>query len=178
MNMLHSLRFRLLLTLIALVVVAVGSVALFASRVTSRELQRYAELDIQRNRQLTETIMTYYAKHRDGGNPQELVWQVTQGSGERVILTDDGGKVQADSADQLMGQTLSCDQPLPAVIITIGGPFCLQPLETRQFEYAQPATKTAGIGDVIFFGGTFVAAATDALPINPALGSEAPLVAQ
>jgi hypothetical protein len=36
--MLHSLRFRLLLTLIGVVVVAVATVALFASRVTSREL--------------------------------------------------------------------------------------------------------------------------------------------
>jgi signal transduction histidine kinase len=178
MNMLHSLRFRLLLTLIALVVVAVGSVALFASRVTSREFQRYAELDIQRNRQLTETIMTYYAKHKDGGDPQELVWQVTRGSGERVILTDDGGKVQADSADLLMGQTLSCGQPIPAVIITVGGPFCLQPPATKQLEYAQPAVDNAGIGDVIFLGGTFITAATDAMPASPAVGSAAPLVAQ
>ena len=42
--MLYSLRFRLLLTLIGVVAVAVATVALFASRVTSRELQRYVEL--------------------------------------------------------------------------------------------------------------------------------------
>ncbi len=136
--MLHSLRFRLLVTLIGLVAVAVGSVALFASRVTSRELQRYVALDLQRNSELTETIMSYYAQHKDGGQPQELVWQVTQRSGERAILTNDGGKVQADSAEQLVGQTLSCDQPIPAVVITVGGAFCIGPPETKPFEFADP----------------------------------------
>jgi hypothetical protein len=51
---------------------AVATVALFASRVTSRELQRYVELDIGRNRRLTDTLMTYYTRNGDSGNPQVL----------------------------------------------------------------------------------------------------------
>ncbi|HJZ48461.1 MAG TPA: hypothetical protein VKE41_14890 [Roseiflexaceae bacterium] len=70
--MLHSLRFRVLLTLIGVVLVVVGTVALFASRVTSQELRRYVMLDDERNRRLTDTLMTYYEQKKTSGNPQEL----------------------------------------------------------------------------------------------------------
>ena len=106
--MLHSLRFRLLLTLIGVVIVVVGTVALFASRVTSLELQRYVDLDIERNHTLTESFITY-AQNQDG-DPQRLVQQLAQETDERVIVTDGDGRVQADSQGQLAGQTLSCDQ--------------------------------------------------------------------
>src|SRR3954465_1939072 len=88
MIMLYSLRLRLLLTLIGVIVVAVATVALFASRVTSRELQRYVELDIGRNRRLTDTLMTYYARNSDGGNPQVLAGQIASETDERIIMTN------------------------------------------------------------------------------------------
>src|SRR3954454_6452196 len=98
MMMLYSLPFRLLLTLIGVVAVAVATVALFASRVTSRELQRYVELDIGRNRRLTDSLITYYARNGDGVNPKALAWQMANETDERIILTNGGGQVQADTA--------------------------------------------------------------------------------
>src|SRR5215212_5223034 len=112
MMMLYSLRFRLLLTLIGVVAVAVATVALFASRVTSRELQRYVELDIGRNRRLTDTLISYYARNGAGGNPQALAGQIAGETNERIIMTNAAGQVQADTDGALMGQTLSCEQPV------------------------------------------------------------------
>src|SRR5262245_4642292 len=102
MMMVYSLRFRLLLTLIGVVAVAVATVALCASRVTSRELQRYIELDIGRNRRLTDSLITYYARNGDGGNPQALAGQIASETNERIIMTNGDGQVQADTEGVLM----------------------------------------------------------------------------
>src|SRR3954465_2306051 len=109
MIMLYSLRLRLLLTLIGVVAVAVVTVALFASRVTSRELQRYVELDAGRNRRLTDTVMTYYRQNTDGGDPPALAQQMARETNERTILTNGAGVVLADSDGQLVGKTISCE---------------------------------------------------------------------
>jgi signal transduction histidine kinase len=157
MMMLHSLRFRLLLTLIGVVIVVVGTVALFASRVTSRELQRYVDLDMERNRRLTDTLMAYYGQSRDGSDPQSLVQQLAQETDERVIVTDGDGKVQADSQGRLVGQTLGCDQSPPAVIVTIGGTFCApvpagKPIGFGQLDFKQPIAGESRTGDILFLG--------------------------
>jgi signal transduction histidine kinase len=153
--MLHSLRFRLLLTLIGVVVVAVATVALFASRVTSRELQRYVELDIGRNRRLTDTLMAYYARNGDVGDPRALAQRIAGETSERTILTDGAGRVQADSEGQLVGQTLSCDQPIPAVIITTDGTFCAPAPAGGAFAAKQWVFDTAEAGDILFLGVPF-----------------------
>src|SRR5689334_21586305 len=94
-TMLHSLRVRLLLTLIVVVFIAVGTVALLASRVTASELQRYVDLDTQRNRRVIDTLMAYYQQNQ-AAEPRALASQMAQIFGERVLLTDGAGLVQAD----------------------------------------------------------------------------------
>jgi signal transduction histidine kinase len=153
--MLHSLRFRVLLTLIGVVLVVVGTVALFASRVTSQELRRYVMLDDERNRRLTDTLMTYYQQKKTSGNPQELVNQIGQDSGERVILTDGEGVVQADSEGQLVGQPITCEQSIPAVIISIGGTFCAPIPAPFTPGFGQPIGPAQRAGDIVFFGMSF-----------------------
>ena len=174
--MLYSLRFRLLLTLIGVLVVAVATVALFASRVTSRELQRYVELDVERNRRLTDTLITYYASNGDGGEPGVLAWRIAGETNERTILTNGDGQVQADSAGQLVGQTITCEQSIPAVIITIGGTSCI-PAPDAKLSFEGP-----GAGDILFLGMPLATAAESALPISATRTFEAavpaPSVAQ
>ena len=157
--MLHSLRFRLLLTLIGVVVVAVATVALFASRVTSRELQRYVELDIGRNRRLTDTLITYYAHNSDGGNPQALARQIASDTNERIIMTNDGGQVQADTAGVLMGQTIACEQAISGLIITIGGTRCA--VATAGDPYS---VEQSSAGDILFLGVPFSTTVESAMP--------------
>jgi len=167
MTMLHSLRFRLLLTLIGVVLVAVGTVALFASRVTSRELQRYVELDFERNQRVVSSVMRYYSQGTGAHDPQTLAQDLSQTVDERIILTDGSGKVQADTAGQVVGQTLNCDEPLPAVIVTIGDPFCggVPAKSVVQFTNAA-APASAETGDLLFFGFSTAAAEPATLPFS------------
>jgi signal transduction histidine kinase len=159
MMMLYSLRFRLLLTLIGVVAVAVATVALFASRVTSRELQRYVELDIGRNRRLTDTLITYYAHNGDGGNPQVLARQMASETNERIIMTNGVGQVQADTAGVLVGQTIACEQSVSGLIITIGGTRCALPTAGDQF-----SLETSSAGDILFLGVPFSTTIDSAMP--------------
>jgi signal transduction histidine kinase len=169
--MLYSLRFRLLLTLIGVVVVAVATVALFASRVTSRELQRYVELDMGRNRRLTDSLITYYARNGDGGNPQVLARQIASETSERIILTNDIGQVQADTEGVLMGQTIGCEQSVSGLIISIGGTRCAVPAVGDPYSFEQSSA-----GDILFLGVPFNATvASPAQPISTTQAFEAAL---
>src|SRR5215208_5201742 len=162
MMMLYSLRFRLLLTLIGVVAVAVATVALFASRVTSRELQRYVELDIGRNRRLTDTLITYYTRNGDGGNAQALAQQIAGETSERTIMTNGVGQVQADTAGVLVGQTIACEQSVSGLIITIGGTRCAQPVAGEAYGLNQSSA-----GDILFLGVPFSTTVDSAmLPIG------------
>src|SRR4051812_3689027 len=151
--MLYSLRFRLLLTLIGVVAVAVVTGALFASRVTSRELQRYVELDIGRNRRLTDTLITYYARNSADVKPQALAWQIAGETSERIIMTDGGGQVQADTGGVLVGQTIDCQESVSGLIISIGGTRCAVPTAGDAYSVDQSSA-----GDILFFGVPFGAA--------------------
>lgn len=133
-NMVHSLRFRLLLALMAVVMVAVGTVAFFISQVTMSEFQRYVERDLERTNRLTNMIQSYYnySQSQNTANVPTVVKQMEQILGERVIITDAAGKVTADSMQQLVGQTLALDSSIPAVVITVGQqPFVGAPVNGR-----------------------------------------------
>jgi signal transduction histidine kinase len=157
-----SLRVRLLLTLIVVVFVAVGTVAVLASRVTASELQRYVELDLQRNRHVIDALLEYYAQHQAGGDPQLITREMRDIVGERVILTDDLGHVTGDSDGTLVGEQLGCDTLIAAVIITTGRSPCLA-AKTEAFDAALPAMPGAGTialpppdvtDNILFFGFT------------------------
>ncbi|HEU5100752.1 MAG TPA: ATP-binding protein [Roseiflexaceae bacterium] len=159
----HSLRLRLLLTLIGVVAVAVASVALFASRVTSLELQRYVELDVQRNRLLTDKLMTYYTHEPTGDSPESLASRLAGETSERIILTNGDGLVQADSTGQLVGQTIGCEQPIPGVIISVGGTPCKLLAKEDPLDSLKPS-----VGDILFLGVPFSYPAESAMLSNGA----------
>ncbi|MEP7190232.1 MAG: HAMP domain-containing protein, partial [Roseiflexaceae bacterium] len=165
------MRFRLLLTLIGVVAVAVATVALFASRVTSRELQRYVELDIGRNRRLTDTLMTYYTRNGAGGSPQALAGQIAGETNERIIMTNGIGQVQADTDGALVGQTINCQESVSGLIITIGGMRCAVPIAGDTYSFDK-----SNAGDILFLGVPFGATgASVAQPISTTQTFEAAL---
>src|SRR5262245_6834350 len=98
-NMIHSLRFRLLLTLIVVVVVAVGAVAVFASWRATSELQRFVERD-----RIMSALFQKYNEGQDLPTVQALAEQIEQTYGDRVILTDTAGRVIVDSERKQIGQ--------------------------------------------------------------------------
>jgi signal transduction histidine kinase len=118
--MLHSLRFRLFLTLISVVGLSVGTLALLTSRATTVEFQRYVEHDIDRTQSLIDTLMAYNKEHRSIAEVRALADQTAQTTGERIILADGEGTVIADSAHTLVGQKLENGSPIPAIVISFG----------------------------------------------------------
>jgi len=118
--MLHSLRFRLFLTLISVVVVSVGTLALLTSRATTMEFQRYVEHDSDRTQPLIDTLMAYDKEHRNIAEMRALADQTAQTSGERIVVTNGDGMVIADSDHTLVGLKLPSGSPIPAIVISLG----------------------------------------------------------
>jgi signal transduction histidine kinase len=158
-----SLRVRLLLTMIVVVFVAVGTVAALASRVTASELQRYVDLDLQRNRHVIDALLEYYAQHRAGDDSASIARDMRDIVGERVLLTDDLGMVTGDSDGELVGNQLGCDALVAAVIVTAGRSPCLMTkaipfegpaLQTMPVEGAIALPPAAVTDNILFFGFT------------------------
>ena len=112
--MLHSLRFRLFLTMSIVVLVAVGTLALFTSRSTTKAFQSYVERDSEREQAFIESLLASYKGGQDTSNLQSAAKQMAQATGDRVIVAQGDGRVIADSDDQLVGQMLPW--PLPAQV--------------------------------------------------------------
>lgn len=105
--MFYSLRFRLLLTMIIVLTVAVGVVAVLASSLTTREFYHYVAYDdASRVERFVDVLSTYYTQTRGWDNVQPLIEQMSEISGARVALVDKDGMVIAASNDDLLGEDL------------------------------------------------------------------------
>ena len=114
----HSFRFRVLVALILVIVVAVGVVAFLASRATIGEFQRYVERGGRIRHQRFEMYLAgYYMRNRSWSGVQPLVEQIGQISGERTLLADGEGQIVADSENKLIGQTVTQDWAAPVALI-------------------------------------------------------------
>lgn len=142
-----SIRFRLLLALIAVVIVVVGTVAVLASRTTLREFQRYVEYgSVLRDRRLQGMLAVHYEQNGDWDDVQPLVEQMAKLSGERIILANEDKRVLADSERKLVGQSVSSGMVGGGVLISWGG-------APVGFLYVQPsAGLPPGSPEAIFLG--------------------------
>jgi signal transduction histidine kinase len=115
---LHSLRYRLLLAFLLVVVVVAGTLVLLAVRATSSEFQRYVERgSVLRDRRLQGMLATYYEQNRNWLSVQPLIEQMAKMSGERIILADQTGLVIADSDHRIVGQLASHTWQGPGTLI-------------------------------------------------------------
>ncbi len=120
--MFHSFRFRVLVALIVVIVVAVGVVAFLASRATTGEFQRYVERGGRIHREGVEVSLAwYYTQNRSWSDVQPWVEQLGQITGERVVLADGEGQIIADSANKLVGQTVGQYWAEPVAFIGLRG---------------------------------------------------------
>ncbi|MEA3459168.1 MAG: HAMP domain-containing protein, partial [Chloroflexota bacterium] len=116
--MFHSFRFRVLVALIVVIVVAVGVVAFLASRATTGEFRRYVERGgMMRHRRFEMFLAQHYSRSRSWSGVQPLVEQMGQITGERIVLADGERQVVADSAEKLVGQTVAQDWAVPVALI-------------------------------------------------------------
>jgi signal transduction histidine kinase len=117
-RMFQSLRFRLLVVLILAVVAAVGGMAFFNTLATTRMFTRYEEdRRMTRHQRLEGLLAQHYAQNESWSGVQPVVERLGQITGERVILASETGQIVADSAGELVGQSVDQGWDTPAAQI-------------------------------------------------------------
>ena len=110
--MIHSLRFRLIIAFVAVILVAIGSISIFLNQRAISEIRRFEERREQvLAGRLALELSRYY--HKAGGweGIQSFVEKGGGLFGRRIVLTDDGGVVVADSEGELLGEEYHPDMP-------------------------------------------------------------------
>jgi len=120
--MFHSLRFRLLVVLILVVIVAVGGIALVSTQITTRTVQGYEDRrGMMRDRRFEGFLTMYYTRYGGWAGVQVELERMKQITGERVILADRFGRIVADSEGELIGQPVRQEWGPPAALIVYEG---------------------------------------------------------
>ncbi len=121
-RMFHSLRFRLLVVLILVVVAMVGGMAFFNTLATTRMFTRYEEdRRMMRHQRFERFLGQHYAQNENWSGVQLVVERMGQITGERVVLADEKGQIVADSAGELVGRAVDQSWNTPAAQIIYHG---------------------------------------------------------
>ena len=144
--MLHSLRFRLMLALLLVVVAVVGGVAFASSQVTLQAFRGYENRRGQmREMRFHGFLVTYYARQGNWGGVQAEIERLGQIEGGRVLLVNTSGSIVADSAGEQIGQPVPADlDALPMPLIYRGrvvGFIYFTPLEPPLGEQLLASTR-------------------------------------
>jgi signal transduction histidine kinase len=116
--MLHSLRLRLLLTMVAVVAVTAGTVALVARQLTVAEFQRYLSLENERSQRLG-TLFSAAGELGSQDQPaqQAAVERMSSTAGLRVIIADEGGTITADSSGAAVGAAVASIDERDSIVV-------------------------------------------------------------
>lgn len=110
--MIHSLRFRLIIAFVAVILVAIGSISVFLNQRAISEIRRFEE---RREQVLAGRLALELSRyHHKTGGWEGIQSFVEKGGGlfeRRIVLTDDGGVVVADSEGELLGEEYHPDMP-------------------------------------------------------------------
>jgi signal transduction histidine kinase len=118
----RSLRFRLLVVLILVVVAAVGGIALFSTQVITRTFRGYEDhRGMLRDRRFEGFLSEFYKRHEDWADVQPELERMGEITGERIVLTDGQGQVVADSEGKLIGESAGNGWGPPAAQIVHQG---------------------------------------------------------
>ena len=110
--MIHSLRFRLVVSFTLVILVVIGSVFFFINRATQDEIRRFVEqVDQMRAERMEIGLSGYYLQRGDWEGIQPFVEQWGNLYGQRIILTDANGSVVADSEGNVLGESYAPDSP-------------------------------------------------------------------
>ena len=106
--MFHTLRFRLLVTVILVVTVTVGIIALAGTQATTQMFTLYEEHQGLAGRRCFEMLLTQYFDYNGSWDGvQSEVERIQQTTGKRVVLVGEEGRAVADSAGELVGQSVA-----------------------------------------------------------------------
>jgi len=110
--MIHSLRFRLVVSFTLVILVVIGSVFFFINRATQAEIRQFVELVAQmRAARMEIGLSGYYSQRGDWEGIQPFVEQWGNLYEQRIILTDANGIVVADSEGDVLGESYAPDSP-------------------------------------------------------------------
>lgn len=102
--MIHNLNFRLLAAFGLVIIVIIGSVFFFTYRTTYDEISRFGErVTSLQDKRVEMELSRYYQMARTWDGIQPFVVQWGNIYGRRIILTDNEGRVVADSDETLLG---------------------------------------------------------------------------
>jgi signal transduction histidine kinase len=153
-SMFNSLRMRLLLTLIAVVTVAIGTVALMASRTTTTEFRRSVRIILDYPNYSIENRINAINKLLTSSRGERTLWadmqKLLEGMGRtsqaRFVMADLEGNVVADSTGELTGQQINAElsRPFGAFLID-GEPILayLMPLQDNSLETVEAQFVTS-----------------------------------
>ena len=103
--MIHKLQFRLLLAFLLVILVAIGTVSLFAGYMLTGEVGQYEEQADQIRLSRTERLVVrYYVEYGSWSGIQPLIEQMAVLYGRRIVLTNTSNTVVADSQSELLGK--------------------------------------------------------------------------
>ena len=90
--MLHSLRFRLLIATLLIVLVTVSVMAVFASQRTVGEFRNFAARDDRLRQQgLSQALSRAYAQAQNWQDLQPVIDEWSQANSQRIVVTDRQG---------------------------------------------------------------------------------------
>ncbi|MDW3179996.1 MAG: ATP-binding protein [Acidimicrobiia bacterium] len=92
-----SLRSRLLLVAIAVALIAVMATALIAQRVASDDLRSTLDSDLQTDNDVVSDLNSFLVENGSWNGVSALVTSLADREQERIALTDDAGRIIADS---------------------------------------------------------------------------------
>jgi hypothetical protein len=107
----HSLRIRLLISFLAVILITVGTVSFFVARSSWNQIRQYEERtgDMRENRAAT-LISSYYTANGNWDRLQDLVVTLAAMEQRRIIVTDPNDIVIADSENSLQGEEYHQDK--------------------------------------------------------------------
>ena len=105
--MIYSVRWQLLLSMVAVILITVGMTAFFANQAAKAEIHRVqGQDDIGQASRLSGLLSRNYLRTGDWTGSQELLEDAAELYGVRVLLMVNSGTVVADSNGSLIGQSL------------------------------------------------------------------------
>jgi signal transduction histidine kinase len=149
----HSVRWRLFLSFLLVIVVAVGAVAVFVSRTASSEVERYETrtYDVRIGRVGT-LLARYYLERQGWAGVEPVIDQIGQLYNQRLVLVDPQGLVVADSEGMIEIGAEPEFEPHEAIPIMAGqirfGTVAVMPQAPAPPPGGAPGNEEASVSDL------------------------------
>ena len=161
--MIHSLRFRLVASFTLVILVTISTVFFFINQATQEELRQFEERANQlRTSKMTNELFRYYLQRGSWIGIQPFIEQWGNLYEQRIILTDSGGTVVADSEGDLLGEQHTPDYEGSPLYLGFGsgavGTLYVRPVSSSGVDFTSLQITFKAIGLFFIWGGLIAGA--------------------